>query len=58
MADFWYIYKRDWGKYTLVGRVQRRPTPEDLEAVFYNAAAATSPIVKAVRGITGKIKGK
>ncbi|CAG9466175.1 unnamed protein product [Pedinophyceae sp. YPF-701] len=48
------VFLREGGEseYRQVGQMARRPTPSDIEQVVYNAAAASSTVVKAAKGIS------
>lgn len=53
----WRVYMQQGGTWEAVGRMQRRPSSKDVEAIFYNASAAKSPLTqgaKFLRGLTQK----
>lgn len=56
----WKILKKGWGdSWKVIGKMQRRPTSQDLETAFYNASAAESPLtagIKAVRRLVPSSK--
>ena len=55
----WKIFMRKGQGWEAVGRMQRRPSNEDVEDSFYNASAAKSPLTqgaKFLRGLTQKKK--
>ncbi len=55
----WKVYAATGGGgWEAVGRMNRRPTQEDIEDVFYNASAASSPLAKGAKLIKGLVGGK
>lgn len=55
--DSWRILWRSGQQHVQVGRTKRRPTSDDLQLAFMNAAAADSPLTKTVKffkGLTAK----
>jgi len=55
----WKILKKGWGdSWKVIGRMQRRPTPQDLEAAFYNASAAESPLTAGIKAIRQLVPSK
>ena len=56
-ATPWFVMLKDGKRWKCIARQQTRPNAENLEAAFYNASAAESPINKGVqflKGLTGK----
>ena len=48
----WKILKKGWGdSWKVIGKMQRRPTSQDLETAFYNASAAESPVTAGIKAV-------
>ena len=48
----WKILKKGWGdSWKVIGKMQRRPTSQDLETAFYNASAAESPLTASIKAV-------
>ena len=55
----WKILKKGWGdSWKVIGKMQRRPSPQDLEAAFYNASAAESPLTAGIRAVRQLVPSK
>ena len=55
----WQILKKGWGQsWKVIGRMQRRPTSQDLETAFYNASAAESPLTAGIRAVRQLVPGQ
>ena len=55
----WQILKKGWGQsWKVIGKMQRRPTSQDLETAFYNASAAESPLTAGIRAVRQLVPGK
>ena len=55
----WQILKKGWGQsWKVIGKMQRRPTSQDLETAFYNASAAESPLTAGIRAVRQLVPGQ
>ena len=55
----WKILKKGWGdSWKVIGKMQRRPTSQDLETAFYNASAAESPLTAGIRAVRQLVPSK
>ena len=55
----WQILKKGWGQsWKVIGKMQRRPTSQDLETAFYNASAAESPLTAGIKAVRQLVPGK
>ncbi|KAL4856994.1 Protein Trigalactosyldiacylglycerol 1 [Chlorella vulgaris] len=54
----WRIFGMEGKQMEAIGRMQQRPTQEDLEAAFYNAFAVNNQVSRATKFVTGIFKKK
>ncbi|KAI3425204.1 hypothetical protein D9Q98_008972 [Chlorella vulgaris] len=54
----WRIFGMEGKQMQAIGRMQQRPTQEDLEAAFYNAFAVNNQVSRATKFVTGIFKKK
>lgn len=55
----WKILKKGWGdSWKVIGKMQRRPSGQDLETVFYNASAAESPLTAGIKAVRQLVPSK
>lgn len=52
----WRIYMQSKSSWNAVGRMDTRPTGEDVEVAFYNSTAAHSPLTQGVKFLKGLVR--